>query len=108
MSGVQSRKNGGIRMNALALNLNDEVAGIRSARRLTRKGFERLTGISARRIEKIERHECGVSLETLQAVAHATAEGKRLAARIFNLDYETQNELHALLIRATKLAGGGV
>lgn len=43
-----------------------------------------------------------------QAVAAATAEGKRLAARIFQLDYETQNELHALLIRATKLAGGGV
>lgn len=108
MSGVQSRKNGGIRMNALALNLNDEVSGIRSARRLTRKGFERLTGIPAARIEKIETRATEVSLDTLRKVADATAEGKRLAARIFQLDYETQNELHALLIRATKLAGGGV
>ena len=30
----------------------------------------------------------------------------RFAARIFQIDYETQAELHALLIRATKLAGG--
>jgi len=43
---------------------------------------------------------------TLQAVAAATQEGKRLAARVFQIDYDTQAELHALLIRATKLAGG--
>lgn len=91
-------------MNAIALN--SELTEIRLAHRLTRKEFSRLTGISARRIEKIERHECGVSLETLQAVAHATAEGKRLAARIFQLNFDTQAELHALLMRATELAGG--
>lgn len=98
--------NRGLRMNAL--DLNSEVFQIRSAHRMTRKEFGRLTGISAARIEKIETRATGVSLETLQMLAETTAEGKRLAARIFNLDYETQNELHALLIRATKLAGGGV
>ena len=91
-------------MNAIALN--SELTEIRLAHRLTRKEFSRLTGIPAHRMEKIERHECGVSLETLQAVAHATAEGKRLAARIFQLNFDTQAELHALLMRATELAGG--
>mgnify|MGYP006921424314 CR=1 FL=1 len=91
-------------MNALCLNT--EFASIRNAHRMTRKEFGKLVGIPPARIEKIERHDCGVSLETLIAVAENTAEGKRLAARIFQLDFETQSELHALLIRATKLAGG--
>lgn len=103
MSGVPTHRKGGI-VNALCLNT--EVATIRTSRGMTRKEFERLTGIPAHRIEKIERHECGVSLETLQAIAAKTAEGKRLAARVFELDYETQAELHDLLVRATKLAGG--
>ena len=106
MSGVPAHRKGGIPLNALAMDLNTEVHRIRVAQRLTRKGFERLTGIPAHRIEKIERHECGVSLETLQAIAAKTSEGKRLAARVFELDYETQAELHDLLVRATKLAGG--
>lgn len=104
MSGVPNRKKGGAPVNALALN--SEVAAIRVASRLTRKEFERLTGIPAARLEKIETGACGVSLETLQKQAATTAEGKRLAARIFQIDYDTQAELHALLIRATKLAGG--
>lgn len=70
--------------------------------------YRPLTGIPAARLEKIETGACGVSLETLQKLAATTAEGKRLAARIFQIDYETQAELHALLVRATKLAGGGV
>jgi transcriptional regulator with XRE-family HTH domain len=93
-------------MNAIAIN--SEVAAIRVSSRLTRKEFERLTGIPAHRLEKIERNECGVSLETLQRLAATTAEGKRLAARLFQLDYDTQAELHALLVKATKLAGGGI
>lgn len=105
MSGA-SKQNGRGSMNALAINA--EVAAIRVKSHLTRKEFERLTGIPAHRLEKIERNECGVSLETLQRLAATTAEGKRLAARIFQLDVDTQAELHALLIRATQLAGGGV
>jgi len=104
MSGASKQKRGGIPVNALCLN--SEVAAIRVSSRLTRKEFERLTGIPAARLEKIETGVCGVSLETLQKLAATTAEGKRLAARVFQLDYDTQAELHALLIRATKLAGG--
>jgi len=61
---------------------------------------------SAARIEKIETRATEVSLDTLIKVSEATAEGKALAARIFQLNFDTQAELHALLIRATKLAGG--
>ena len=47
-----------------------------------------------------------VSLDTLIKVSEATAEGKALAAKIFKLNFDTQAELHALLMRATELAGG--
>ena len=73
---------------------------------MTRKEFGKLVGIPPARIEKIERHDCGVSLETLIAVAEKTDEGKALAAKIFKLNFDRQAELHALLTRATELAGG--
>jgi hypothetical protein len=92
-------------MSALAFDLNEEFTRIRIARRETRKRFAIVTGIPAKRQEKIDRHECGVSLETLHALS-ALPEGKRLVARIFGLDVQTPNELHALLTRAQEIIGG--
>ena len=77
----------------------------RLSRGLTRKQMARVIRLPERRIEKIERHETGVTLESLQALA-VLPEGKALAARIFGLDFDTQAELHALLVKATELIGG--
>ena len=88
-----------------ALDLGRAFETARLSRGLTRKQMARVIRLPERRIEKIERHETGVSLESLQALA-ALPEGKALAARIFGLDYDSQAELHALLVKAAELIGG--
>jgi transcriptional regulator with XRE-family HTH domain len=95
------------KMNALAIDLNQEFVRIRTARRMTRKEFARATGIPASRLEKIEGQRASVSLGTLRLLAERTPEGKALAARIFQLDADTKTELQALLVRAAELAGRG-
>lgn len=89
-----------------APDLGRAFEAARLSRGLTRKQMARVVRLPARRIEKIERHETGVTLESLQALA-VLPEGKALAARLFGLDYDTQAELHALLARAQQLIGGG-
>lgn len=92
------------KMNALAIDLNQEFFRIRTARRMTRKEFARVTGIPASRLEKIEGERASVSLETLRLLAESTVEGKALAAKIFQLDRDIQEELRALIERVAELA----
>ena len=88
-----------------APDLNRAFEAIRTGRGLTRKEMARVIEMPPRRLEKIERREIEVSLDSLQAIARIP-EGKALAARLFCLDYDSHAELHALLVKATELIGG--
>lgn len=99
MSAVKIPRTGG------APDLGRVFEAARLSRGLTRKQMARVIELPPRRLEKIERREIEVSLDSLQAIARIP-EGKALVAKLFGLDVDNHAELHALLTRAQQLIWG--
>jgi len=105
MSGLLNTKRRDQPPRERAPDLNRAFEAIRTGRGLTRKEMARVIELPPRRLEKIERREIGVTLDSLQAIARIP-EGKALVAQLFGLDVDNHAELHALLTRAQQLIWG--